>query len=98
LLLGKAEIQQSNSVELLGKAEVQQSGSAELLGKFEVGQNSVDLLARLEVGQGAEELLGRASIRCSASSDLKFSLYVSPWYLTAAEMLVGGRDRRMKIK
>ena len=85
------------SAELFSQFEVGQD-SADLLGHFEVGQDSVDLPARFEVGQDAEEFLGRVAIRRSASSDLKFSLYVCPWYLTAVEMLVGGRNRRMKIK
>jgi len=88
----------THSVELLGESVIRHSHHAELLNKFEVGQDSVDLSARFEVGQDSAELLGRVVIRHSISLDLKFSLYVSPWYLTVDEMLVGGRDRRMKIK
>jgi len=104
-LLGKADI--THSVDLLGKADITHSvdllgkvgitHSVELLSHFEVGQDYIDLIARFEVGQDAEELPGRGVIRHSASSDLKFSLYVSPWYLTAVEMLIGGRDRRMDL-
>jgi len=73
-------------------------GSAELYARGEIGQNSTELLARFEAGQEAEELLGRIAIRHPATSDLRFSLYVRPRHLTAAEMAIGGRNRRMRIR
>jgi len=60
-------------------------GSAELYAQGEIGQNSAEVFAKL-------------AIRHLTSSGLRLSLYVSPRYLTAAEMLIGGRDRRMSIK
>jgi hypothetical protein len=59
----------------------------------------VELLGGFVVRQvGAPvDLLGRTITKHSASSDLKLSLYVSPWYLTAVEMLIGGRDRLMDL-
>jgi len=73
-------------------------GSAELYARGEIGQNSAELLARFEAGQEAEEIQGRMAIRHPTSSDLRFSLYVRPRHLTAAEMVIGGRDRRMRIR
>jgi hypothetical protein len=94
-LLCKFEVGQG-SAELLGKFEVGQ-GSADLLSHLNVGQDSVVLLAKFDVGQDSEELLGRIAIRHSTSLDLLSSFYASPSYLTAAEMLIGGRDREMVV-
>lgn len=97
-LPGKITIRHTVPVELLSRGIIRHVGiPVELLGRVEVGQGSVDLPARFEVGQGAEELLGRTAIRHPATSDLKLSLYVRPRHLTAAEMLIGGRDRRIDL-
>jgi len=93
-LLARFEAQ--DIADLLGKFETQ--GVADLLGKFDVGQDSQNLLANVEIQQsGPAELLGNVEVQQLEGLDLISNFYVSPLYLTADEMLIGGRDRRMDL-
>jgi len=93
-LLGKFDVGQ-DSQNLLGKFEAQ--AIADLFGKFEA-QAVADLLANVEIQQsGPAELLGNFEVQQLEGLDLISNFYVSPLYLTADEMLIGGRDRRMDL-
>jgi len=95
-LLSRFTARHSHYLELHSSFEVGQDSQG-LPASFEVGQDSQDLPASFEVGQDSVDLSARSIIRHSTYSDLKLRLYVRPEESLAAEMTIGGRDRRLDL-